>query len=246
MHQVRCSEVWGGVHNIDLDVSTVGLAASLFSSSCTGGRGGDIYYFSLCNENLLTRIAVADVVGHGEPVSHVSQWLYDAMLAQMNNPNGHVVLAELNRLAAGRGYDAMTTAVVVAFYKRDSNLYFSYAGHPPVLVRRGCDRRWQILSLTMPAEQANLPLGVAAGVTYDQDMLHLDPGDRLFIYTDGLVEAPGAGKKLFGVQRLMETLEERAHSPLSEVKNSVLAALRAHTGGSLGHDDVTLMAVEVR
>ena len=66
MYRLKCSEIWGGIKDTDTEVCTGSLTASLFSSSADGGKGGDIYYLGLCGQETLTRIAVADVVGHGK------------------------------------------------------------------------------------------------------------------------------------------------------------------------------------
>ena len=79
VHRIRCAEVWGGIRNAELEAVTSGVRASLFSSSCEGGEGGDVYYFSVCGADSLTRVALADVTGHGQTVSQVGRWLYDAL-----------------------------------------------------------------------------------------------------------------------------------------------------------------------
>src|ERR1041384_444919 len=96
MHRIRCSEVWGGIQDVELDVATSGLTVSLYSAACDGGKGGDVYYFSVCGSDKLTRIAVADVAGHGEAVSHMSQWLYDAPVGRINSFQGKAILPDLN------------------------------------------------------------------------------------------------------------------------------------------------------
>lgn len=246
MQQIRCSEVWGGIKNADLDVGTAGLTATLFSGAADGGKGGDIYYFTVCDEDMLTRIAVADVQGHGEAVSRMSESLYKVLAERMNGIEGDGVLSDLNREACRYGLDALATAVVVAFYKADSSLYFSYAGHPPILIRRRAKRRWQEALVESSDKAANLPLGVAADSPFEQAQMPLTPGDRIFMYTDGLIEAPGPRGELFGEQRLRAVLDEAAGRALTELKGAVLQAVRQHTGGALTHDDVTLMALEVR
>jgi hypothetical protein len=65
-HQIGCSEIWGGIQGEDLDVRTSGIVASLHSSAAVGAKGGDIYYISVGSNDLLTRIAIVDVTGHGE------------------------------------------------------------------------------------------------------------------------------------------------------------------------------------
>lgn len=244
-YRVSCAEVWGGTHDADMDVCTSGLTASLFSVSSDGGKGGDIYYFSVCQHDVLTRIVVADVMGHGEAINNVSQWLYEALVRQIETLDSSAVLSDLNRTARERGLKAMTTAAVITFYLDDSSLSFSYAGHPPLLVRRRSEAKWHAANLPPRQTPRNLPLGVPFDAPYKQEQLRLVKGDRLFLYTDGVIEAPGADGELFDVERLMEVLEQTGDKELSEVKQAVLAAVRAHTQGSLTHDDVTMLAIEI-
>ncbi len=245
MYRMHCSEVWGGIKGISMDVRTNALTASLYSHSCDGGKGGDIYYLSVCDNDLLTRIAIADVVGHGQPVNHISQWLYEGLVVQMNSLDGHRILTLMNSMAHQHGLEAMTTAAVVSYYIADSNLYFSYAGHPP-FIRRREDKQWQAVDLLHPrAGRANMPLGIFSDVAYDQEQISIAKGDRLFIYTDGVVESPDAEGNLFEQEGLLSVLEEFGNKSLTELKEAVLAAIHRHTGGSLTHDDITLMAVEV-
>lgn len=249
-YRLRCAEVWGGIHNADTDACSAGLTASLFNAAYTGGKGGDIYYLSVCGSDRLTRVAVADVVGHGPEVSGVSQWLYDSMLERMNDPAGDGVLNQINRVAADRGIRAMTTAAIVSYYLRDHCVRYTYAGHYPALVLRRGERRWEPLDAAAD-EQApdptGPPLAVVPDATYAQRSTEMGRGDRIVMYTDGVVEAPSpdGAAGLFGSGRLMDLLARVAGAPLARIKADLVAALRAHTGGPLSHDDVTIMALEL-
>lgn len=245
MYRVKCAEVWGGTLDADMDVCTSGLTASLYSASSDSGRGGDIYYFSVCQHDVLTRVVVADVVGHGRAINKVSQWLYEALVRQIETPDSNAVLADLNRTATERGLEALTTAAVVTFYLDDYNLNFSYAGHPPLLMCRRSEIDWRVVNLPSSDAPQNLPLGVPFDAPYEQQRMRLAPGDKLFLYTDGVIESPGKEDDLFGIERLTKVLRETHGENLNEVKRSVLTAIRAYTGGSMAHDDVTMLAVEI-
>lgn len=246
MHHLRCSEIWGGIRNQDLEVCSSGLTASLYSGAAAGGKGGDIYYLSVCENDWLTRVAVADVLGHGEHVSAMSKWLYEALRTRITNLDGHEVLAELNRLAAQRGFDAMTTAAIVGVFKRDGHGYFAYAGHHPVMIRRRSGSDWRNITIDEKTEAIeNLPLGVEPSATYSQRKIRVESGDRLVLYTDGVIEAFNGSGELFGFHRLEAILERVGEKPLPELKSAVLDELRHHTGGTLDHDDVTFLAMEV-
>ncbi len=247
MYRIRCAEIWGGISDEEQDVCSAGLAASLYSRACEGGKGGDIYYLSVCGKDNLTRIAVADVVGHGSAVSEVSDWLYHTLEERMNDTAGNGILADLNRAASARGIEAMTTAAVVGFYTADSNFYYSYAGHTPALLRRANDNAWHRIELDAnEIQHVNAPLGVLSDCAFDQQHVALVTGDRVLLYTDGLVEATNEHAEQFGEVRLRNTLDEAAAEPLPELKRAVLEAVHKHANGDLRHDDVTLLAIEVR
>ena len=246
VHHMKCSEVWGGNRGDALDVETSAVRASLFSRACDGGKGGDIYYFSVCGSDQLTRIAIVDVVGHGESVSDTSQWLYESLSAHMDSGDGTEVLADLNRASVAKGYEAMSTAAVVAFYRENSSLYFSYAGHHPLLLNRNGTGEWIPITGEASSDVANIMLGVDAHARFIQNSLALSGGDRLFLYTDGVIEAPDADDDQFGHARLVDTLTRTSGEGLDYVRSSVLDALLSHTANSMAHDDVTFMAVEIR
>jgi hypothetical protein len=82
--RLECTELWGGIRNQDIEVSAGKVIGSIYSAPCCeGGKGGDIYYFGVCRGDIITRLAVADVTGHGEAVSEISQFVYDTLKAHM-------------------------------------------------------------------------------------------------------------------------------------------------------------------
>src|SRR5215831_16765423 len=184
-YRVRCAEILGGILAINADIATRGLSASLFSTAPDGDRGGDMYYVSVCKWDCLTRIAVADVRGHGGQASRISAWVYEAMQKRMNTTSGHKILSDLNGVVQDRGFDAITTAAVVGYHVNQQRLYFSYAGHPPVYVQHARSA-WQVLTLPSASGPANLPLGILSKMNYDLEHVRMQPGDRICLYTDGI------------------------------------------------------------
>lgn len=236
-------EIWGGVRGNDLDAHTGDVMASLYCRAVAGERGGDIY--CAYSDATITRVVVADVVGHGEEASEVSEWLYEQLRLLIDSLEVDELLGHLNNLAEARGLEALTTAVAVAVDLSESRLLFSDAGHPPVLLHRRQLEQWEALRVSSGPHGANLPLGILPDTVYHLGSARLDPGDRLFLYTDGLLDAPDHSGEPFGWRRLSRVLHDSAHQRLSEVKRSVLAAIRRHTGGELEHDDTTLATIEL-
>ena len=82
--RLECKELLGGIRNQDLEISAGKVIGSIYSSPCCkGGRGGDIYYFGVCKGDAISRLAIADVTGHGEAVSEISQYVYDSLKVHM-------------------------------------------------------------------------------------------------------------------------------------------------------------------
>ena len=144
----------------------------------------------------------------------------------------------------------MTTAAVVAYYREESEAKVSYAGHPPVLYKRANDRVW---SYARPpgrkgqreSSPLNIPLAVDLDTLYSQITISMNPGDRLFAYTDGIIDAPSAAGESFGLARLKDALDANTAAPISELKSAVLETLHEFTEKELTHDDVTLIAMEI-
>ena len=81
--RLECKEIWGGIRNRDIEISAGKVIGSIYSESSEGGMGGDIYYFGVCKGDAITRLAIADVTGHGEAVSEISRFVYDSLKAHM-------------------------------------------------------------------------------------------------------------------------------------------------------------------
>lgn len=146
---------------------------------------------------------VGDVAGHGiDSVATMAQLRFTAkgMVSTGSSLTG--ALARLNQLLLNSRDGRITATMVLARYDPDRRvLAWAQAGHPPpLLVRRG------------EARFLDRPRGILLGATgapvYESLELRLEPGDRLLLYTDGLVERPGEGLDA-GFARLAEAV--RAH-----------------------------------
>ena len=80
---------------------------------------------------------------------------------------------------------------------------------------------------------------------YGQLTISMIPGDRLFVYTDVIIDAPNPEGESFGLARLKDVLDVNIGIPLSELKSAVLKTLHQHTEQELTHDDITLIAMEI-
>jgi len=146
--------------------------------------------------------------------------------------------------------DAMTTAAVVAYYSQENKAKISYAGHPPVFYRRAGDKAWSYARPPKRKGQSdlfplNIPLAIDLDTLYGQLTIEMAPGDRLFVYTDGIIDAPNPDGECFGLERLKDVLDANTEASLSDLKSAVLKTLNHYTETGLSHDDVTLIALEI-
>jgi len=144
----------------------------------------------------------------------------------------------------------MTTAAVVAYYTQEKEVRVSYAGHPPILYKRVGEMAWSYAKPLGHKGQSdgfplNIPLAIDLDTQYGQFTIPMKPGDRLFIYTDGIIDTPSPEGESFGLARLKDVLDANTEASISKLKSAVLKTLNQYAKKELTHDDVTLIALEI-
>ncbi len=197
-----------------------------------------------------TRVALFDGMGHGLQSAQLASL---AVAAYRNARRSGSGLAETVRcideaLLAGFGGEAFTTAVLAELDTDTGRLDWVCSGHPEPLLLRG-GRLIRALHVE-PGPPLGLghaadPTGPAQRVTVGSEQL--EPGDRVLLYTDGVVEARSPEGDFFGVQRLVDLLTRNLAGglPTPETMRRVVRALLAHQQGRLS-DDASLLLVEWR
>jgi sigma-B regulation protein RsbU (phosphoserine phosphatase) len=116
-------------------------------------------------------------------------------------------------------------------------LRFSSAGHLDPYVYRASTRKLEALS------SWGFPLGVRRREPFREHAVEFEPGDRLVLYSDGLIEAIDDEGEPFGFDRFEQTIVSSGHLPAEEIKKSLLAAVRKFTRNRPPEDDQTLVVV---
>ena len=215
--------------------------------------GGDILnVYKLTDTHL--GFYLLDVSGHGVPASLLSVTL-SRILTPVPDQSSLVrrrretdasfapvppaeVAAELNRrFPMDENAEQYFTLFYGVLNTETLELTHVCAGHPaPVLTRAG----GQVEVL----EEASFPIGWVPDLPYQSRTLQLCPGDRLYLYSDGVNEARDQQRQLLGTQRIAETLAAARQAPLAEALDTLLGRARAWTVGDFD-DDVSLLAIEV-
>lgn len=200
--------------------------------------GGDFYdFFAL--EGGRVGIAVGDVSGKGVPAA-----VYMAMVRTQLRATAQFGLSPadcLSRLNEHLSADNPRCMFVSLFYGiidcAAGTFTYANGGHnPPAFLPAGGGVEWI-------KGTNDLLVGVMPGMSYHDARLTLAPGDSLFIYTDGVVEAIDPAEAEFGKQRLAEVLAATAEAPPAILCDGVLAAVRAFEAGRPHSDDLTCVAV---
>lgn len=227
--------LWKALPPLTFANPTFSLAATL--EPCYD-VGGDAFDYAFDHEVL--QLGIFDAVGHGLTAALTSTLTLAAVRAQRAAGGGlnHMAVAADNALTSQFSDLRYTTAVLVEIEETSGVVRYVNAGHPPpVVIREG----HAVASLDAAPRP---PLGVPGKPTLVAEH-HLQPDDRLLLYTDGVVEARDADGKLFGVPRLLDLAERHAASGMTapEVLRRLSRAVLAHQGGQPA-DDSTLVMVE--
>ena len=200
--------------------------------------GGDLYdFFAMDDEHFC--FVIGDVSGKGVPASlfmAVTKTLFKATALKDTPPE--VVLERVNaELSAGNEKAMFVTAFFAILNTRTGVVEFSNGGHNlPVIIRK--DGSVQYLPRT-----GGMVVGAMEGMKFEHGTLTLAPGDRFFLYTDGVTEAMDQNKILFSDERLLRELRLLAGLPVKEVLNRLLAMLEDYSKGEQS-DDITMMLLE--
>jgi phosphoserine phosphatase RsbU/P len=243
---LACNEVRGGNHKFIGTRKLAGIEAWVASIPINDGEGGgDLHFMSVCSHDLISRIVLADVSGHGRGVDAAAMTLHELMRKNIDVWDQSDFMRGLNDTFNQDGDGQYATAIILSFNRVTGHLAFSNAGHLPPLWYHASDRAWGWLEEGDPAphEACGLPVGLIPGTAYSQTVVTLRPSDLLVLYTDGITEAEnGAGKDLGREQLLEWARESPVETPetLGEELLKRLGMYRAnrHT------DDETLLVLQ--
>ena len=202
---------------------------------------GDFYDFFLLDATRLG-LAMGDVSGKGIPAAlfmAVSRTLLHATALQGGSPAE--VLEHVNRVLLRQSHGEIFLTLLYGILDLVTGEFtFSAGGHPPVyLSSRGrCGRFLR--------EPRGMMLGVMDDVEYSDGRTHLEPGDSLTFYTDGVTESENATGEFYTEDRLQCVLEGTSGMPIASALDEVLSQVRTFTAGVEQGDDITLLGVQFR
>lgn len=203
--------------------------------------GGDFYDFFMLDDRHLAMV-MADVSGKGIPAALfmvIAKTLIKNEVMMGTDPAE--VFGKVNHmLCEGNENDMFVTAWLGILDTEKGILTYVNAGHNPPVVKTG-DNAFAYLK-----SRAGFVLGGMDGIKYHQQELIFQPGDRLFLYTDGVTEAECPDGTFYGNDRLLEFLNSHDEKDLENILKGLSEDIDKFAEGAEQSDDITMMMMEYR
>jgi sigma-B regulation protein RsbU (phosphoserine phosphatase) len=202
---------------------------------------GDFYDFIVVDERHVG-ILIADVSGHGLPAALIASMLQVALTAQARHVSEPgKVLAGLNQALCGKFQHNFVTAAYVYVDLEKNIMNYGGAGHPPLLLwRKSTGSASELL-------ENGLVMGQFEEATYDSLQVPIEPGDRFFLYTDGILETCNPAQEEFGTDRFMKFMETNNKLPAGPFADALMLELARwleQPPGEGHKDDISLLAID--
>jgi phosphoserine phosphatase RsbU/P len=180
-------------------------------------------------------ILIADVSGHGVPAALIASMVKMAATSQRAHIGAPAqLLTGMNEALCGNTQNQFVTAAYVHLDAEAGEFRYAAAGHPPMLLLRD--------GHVTEIMENGLILAILANAEYTQLVQPLLPGDRLVLYTDGIIEAKSGNGEFFGEDRLYATVQETAKLPPSEVVNRIIRSVEKWA--PVQDDDLTVLVCD--
>jgi sigma-B regulation protein RsbU (phosphoserine phosphatase) len=208
---------------------------------------GDYYDYQGVRDGCAV-IAIGDVAGKGISAALLMASLHSSLRTQVQaciegadraEMSTSRLITQLNRLLYADTSPEKYATMLLSIYDDETGvLTYTNAGHlPPVLVRDGRSTALDVNGMVV---------GAFPFAQYDESRLHLEPGDVLLCYTDGITEPENAYGEMFGEERLIDLVVRNSHLATAEIIDTVIGAVNEWTGSPELQDDMTVLVARRR
>jgi len=201
--------------------------------------GGDFYDF-LDTRRDNTGIVIADVSGKGMPAALMVSQIQAMFRSEARNTDSLVkILQNVNYLmATTTSSEKFVTVFYAEFNTQDKILHYSNAGHNyPIVINKDGECQFLI--------EGGLLMGAFSDARYKEDSIHLQQGDLVFFYTDGINEAHGKDGEQYGEDRLIELIKNIRDLSAREITEKVVEDVQNFAVSDMPQDDMTVVALKL-
>ncbi|HCY88194.1 MAG TPA: hypothetical protein DHV36_23860 [Desulfobacteraceae bacterium] len=218
--------------------SDLGIYASLEPAKEVGG---DLYDFYFVDDNKLC-FTIGDVSGKGVPASlmmAITKTLIKTSSGKHADPAD--IMIEVNEAIAGDNPQSLFVTLFIAILDLDTGkVAYSNGGHnPPILISRTGGCRYV-------KESSGPVVGIMDGIPYKPLSLTLEPGDALFLYTDGVTEAQNPAEEFYSDHTLLEKVSALVDNTCQETVLSIKSDLKTFADVAPQYDDIAMLMVRYR
>ena len=202
--------------------------------------GGDFYDFFLIDHDHLCMV-IADVSGKGIPAAlfmMISKIIIQSC-AMLGRGAGEILTKTNEALCSNNKMEMFVTAWVGILEISTGKLTAANAGHEYPAIKTGS--KFELLK-----DKHGLVIGAMPGIVYKEYELDLRPGDKLFLYTDGVAEAMRGGDELFGTKRMLDALNRNPEANPEMLLINVRRAVDEFVGDDEQFDDLTMLGFEYK
>jgi sigma-B regulation protein RsbU (phosphoserine phosphatase) len=220
------------------DLPGFDIAGRCYAAEFAAGDHFD--YIWLPNGSLV--VTLADVSGHGVGPAMVTASFHARFhsLAEMSSDLLKITKILNARLYQETSGEMFVTMIAGLFDTKSRTLTCVNAGHPSGYVFDGAG------TLKMQFDSTAMPLAILPDVDFSAPSpIPLEPGDLVFFFTDGLVEAHCTRGPMFGTETALQAIRDNRDKTAAQIVDAVYLAVRKHLGTSKPHDDITLVVVKV-
>ncbi len=200
--------------------------------------GGDFYDFFLIDDDHLA-VVIADVSGKGVPAA-LFMVIAKTLLknrAQMGDSPAKVLEVVNNQLCENNKAEMFVTVWFGVMQISTGKIVAANAGHEKPIIRKA-DGEFEIFK-----DKHGFVMGGMEGMKYKEYELEIEKGGCLFVYTDGVPEATSSDSELFGMERLVQVLNEEKDAPLPDILKSVKVSIDKFVKDAPQFDDITMLAL---
>jgi sigma-B regulation protein RsbU (phosphoserine phosphatase) len=203
--------------------------------------GGDFYdFFQIDHEHLC--FVIADVSGKGIPASlfmAVTKTLIKAKAAVGLTPD-RIITRVNEELCVGNDANMFVTIFCAILDVRTGEVEYTNGGHnPPLVIRKSGE-------VSVLKSTGGIVVGVIDDARYTADILTLEPGDSIYLYTDGVNEAMNENGELFSDKRLEQEIIKLKEKSIKEIIDGIMGEIEIFVQGTPQSDDITMMVIQYR
>ena len=203
--------------------------------------GGDFYDFYKLNDTIVAFL-VADVSGKGIPAAMFMMTAKTILkdLAESGMAVNDIFVKANGKLCENNESGMFVTVWMGMLDLATGNLKYANAGHnPPLVIHKNGEGEYL-------RTRAGFVLGGMEGVRYRINEMTLDPGDRIFLYTDGVTEATNAEEELYGEERLIAFMNQNRTVEAKKLLVALKADIDEFVGEAPQFDDITMLMLDYK